>query len=144
MMKLANKSIYKKLLGSLIKKGNKVTAKNILEDSFLKVSAQNHVPINRVLSKVFSKLETFIEVKKVKRRKSIHLIPFPIKRHRQNFLKIKWLLKGAKEDTRKVNFSEKLSLEISKIFLNKKSTAVEERKYMEKQIFVNKSNLHYR
>lgn len=139
-----NKTIYTKFLGSLIKKGNKIAAKNVLDNSFIQISKTNKYPAHLVLRKVFSKLNCYLEIKKIKIRKKIHFVPFPLTSARQDFLKIKWILDSAKQDSRKVNFSEKISTEISKIFLNKKSNTLLKKKYINKTALSNKSNIHYR
>jgi len=138
------KSIYTKFLGSLIKKGNKVAAKRILDSSFVKVSAKNKIPVYLILNKIFSKLDCFLEIKKIKIRKNLHIVPFPLNSRRQDFLKIKWILESAKEDLRKVDFSEKISSEISNILLNKKSKILSKKDYIKKQALLNRSNIHYR
>jgi ribosomal protein S7 len=88
-MQEKNKNIYSKFIGSLIKDGNKVCAKNILDTSFIKVSNKTKMPVHFILNKTFSKLDCFLEIKKIKIRKNIHLVPFPLTSKRQDFLKIK-------------------------------------------------------
>jgi ribosomal protein S7 len=138
------KNIYTKFLGSLIKKGNKIAAKRILDTSFIKVSTKHKIPVHLILNKIFSKLDCFLEIKKIRIRKNVHIVPFPLNSKRQNFLKIKWILESAKEDLRKVDFSEKISSEVSNILLNKKSKILSKKDYIRKQALMNRSNLHYR
>lgn len=138
------KNVYTKFLGSLIKKGNKNAAKHILDNSFIKVSQKHKTPLHRVFSKIFSKLTCRLEMKTVRMRRNTHLVPFPIRSGRQDFLKIKWILKAVKEDTRKVAFSEKMSTELLDVLINKKSKVLMQKKLITKQALLNRSNVHFR
>jgi ribosomal protein S7 len=102
------KTVYIKLLGSLIKKGNKTAAKRVLDNAFFIVAKKYKAPVAVVFTKIFRNLDCRIEMRKVKMRRNTHMVPFPIKTVRQDFVKIKWILKAVKEDTRKVPFSEKI------------------------------------
>ncbi len=148
-MILKTQNNYNKLLGSLIKKGNKVAAKRILTNSFLDISRTKKVPVYKILKRVFSKLENFVEIKKVpwgkKKKKTINLIPFPVKPKRQSFIKVKWIVESAKEDTKKINFSKKLSTEMFNLLYDKKkSKALAKKKETRRLIIANKSNSHFR
>lgn len=79
-------SIYLKLLGFLIKKGKKKIAKDILDKALILVSKETRVAPVLVLLKVFSKLNTFIEIKKVNFRKRSHIVPFVIDYERRTYL----------------------------------------------------------
>ena len=57
------------------------------------------MPIHLILKKIFSNLNCFLEVKKIKIRKTIHVVPFPLTSQRQDFLKIKWIIDSAKENS---------------------------------------------
>lgn len=148
-MRIKKENNYKRLLGSLIKKGNKVAAKRILTNSFLEISKKRKVSAYKILKRAFSRLENFVEIKKVpwgkKKKKRINLIPFPVKPKRQNFIKVKWILESAKEDTKKVNFSKKLSAELYNLMYDKKkSKALAKKKEVRKLVIANKSNSHFR
>ena len=146
---LQKKNNYEAFLGSLIKKGNKVAAQRILTTALLTLAKEKKVTPAVIFSQVFKKLESYVEIKKVSwgsgRKKRINLIPFPVNVKRQQFLKIKRIIDSAKEDTRKVPFSEKLYSELNNILYNsKKSKALLKQKEMHRLVLENKSNLHYR
>ncbi len=148
-MRIRKENNYQKFLGSLIKKGNKVAAKRILTESFLDISKKKKIPVYKILNKVFSRLENYVEIKKIpwgkKKKKTVTLIPFPVKPKRQNFIKVKWILESAKEDTKKVNFSTKLSSEMYNLLYDKKkSKALAKKKEVRKLVIANKSNSHFR
>jgi len=141
---LKNKSIYSRFLGSLTKKGSKINAKRILDSSLIKAYKKTKIAPFTIVHKTFSRLNLFLEIKRIKIRKNLHLVPFPLTSKRQNFLKIKWLLEVVKEDARKLSFSEKLSDEISNILLNKRSKVLSKRRLANKEIISNRSNIHFR
>ena len=86
---LSKNVLYTKFLGSLVKKGNKNAASRTLRNAFLIVSRKTKVPIYRIFSRIFRGLDTYVEVKKVTKRKNTHYIPFPVKKKRNQFLKVK-------------------------------------------------------
>lgn len=142
---LSKNFLYTKFLGSLIKKGNKSAALRILQDAFLKASVRTSIPAFSIFNFMFRRLNTFVEVKRVKKRKNTHYIPLPIKKNRNQFLKIKWLLEATKEDKRSVNFSEKLQVEILNLFYRKKKSKVLlKRKNVKKEVLLHKANAHFR
>lgn len=143
------KGNYEKLLGSLVKKGNKVAARRILTNTLITISKKKRVSTFRILSKVFKKLENHIEVKRVTwgkgRKARVNLIPFPLKPKRQKFLKVKWLVGSAREDRKKVDFSEKLSAEMwNLLYDKKKSKALAKKKETRRLVLANRSNSHFR
>ena len=66
---LSKNLLYRKFLGILIKKGKVTKAKKILDTSLFVVSKKLKMPINYVLNKVFYKLNTFVETKKITAKK---------------------------------------------------------------------------
>ncbi len=169
--KLTLKSHYNKFIGSLIKKGNKVAARNILTSAIKNIwrnislkqreekkkknqkiqkgQRKVDIEIDTILSSAFKDLKTHVEIKKivrgVKRKMRITWIPFPLSRKRQTFLKIKWIIQAARENRKKIAFSEKLSDELwNLIFDKRKSKALSKKLETRKLILANKSNSHYR
>jgi len=119
-MRILNKkeTFYNKFLGSLIKNGNKSAAKRILDKSLEIVYQRCGIRSYFVLRKIYPKLHCFLEIKKIKIRKNIHIVPFPLTSKRQSFLKIKWILDLVKKNNRRVNMSEKLASEFLNIIKN--------------------------
>jgi len=97
-----SKTVYLKFIGLLIRQGKKKCSKKILDTSFQIVSRKLNLPLELIFVKLFLKLQCFLEIKKRKLGKNFHLVPFPIKHRRQNFLKMKWLLQSVNEDIRKI------------------------------------------
>lgn len=119
-------------------------AKNILSFSFLKVSRKTKISFNRILLNLFLKLNTFVEVKKVKVRKNTFWVPFPIKFKRRVYLMLKWILLAVKKNKKKIPIKSKLAFEIINIIKSRRSTALKLRKDNLFQAFRNRSNSHYR
>jgi ribosomal protein S7 len=139
------KTIYINFLGILTKKGNKVAAKKILDAAFLDVSTKVNKPVHILLIKLFLKLNSFVETKKIKFKRSSHVVPFVITSFkRKSFLIIKWLMEAVEEDKRKVSLSSKLSKEILSVLKNNSSKALSKKKLNIKNAISNRSNIHFR
>jgi ribosomal protein S7 len=139
------KAIYTNFLGFLTKKGNKVTAKKILDEAFLDVSLKTKQPVHILLIKVFLKLNSFVETKKIKFKRSTHVVPFVITSFkRKSYLIIKWLMEAVEQDKRKIPVAQKLSKEILNILKNKSSKALIQKKMNTKNALTNRSNIHFR
>ena len=142
---VSNNFLYKKLLGSLIKKGNKIAAERTLREALLQVSDRTKRPVYSIFNRIFRGLDTYVEVKKVTKRKNTHYIPFPVKNRRNEFLKVKWILDATKEDKRSVKFSDKLYVEIlNLLYKKKKSKVLTQKKSINKDVLKHKANAHYR
>ena len=82
----------KKLIGFLIKNGNKTAALTIFNKVCKKISTTIPVvSLSYFFSLFFMKLNTNIEIKKVSFRKRVHFIPTPIKTSRKSFIIFKWI-----------------------------------------------------
>jgi ribosomal protein S7 len=96
-MLLIKKTLYTKLLGFLIKKGKKKTAKTILDRAFLIISAKTGLSIGYILLKVFLNLNTFVEARTIRVKRSSYIVPFSLSLKRRSYLIIKWLIKYNKK-----------------------------------------------
>lgn len=86
---ISNKTIYTTLLGSITKKGKKNAAKRIIDKAFLKASKHLKIPLHLVFIQFFLKLTSFIEVRKVLKKKNVHYIPFGTTPTRRVYLGVK-------------------------------------------------------
>ena len=77
-LNINNKNLYKKIVNFFIKDGNKVKANKIVCLAFSKISKKTGLSFNEILSKLFSKLNSFVEIKKIRVRRGFHMVPFPI------------------------------------------------------------------
>ena len=92
----------------------------------------------------FPEAEVF-EIKKIKFRRSTHVVPFVLTSFkRKSYLIIKWLMEVVEQDKRKVPIAKKLSKEILNILKNKSSKALIKKKMNTKNAVINRSNIHFR
>lgn len=142
-IKKAKVSLYNKVIGSITKKGKKNLAKKALNHSLYLTSKLYNISSSRILTKILNQISCYAEVRKVVRRKNVNLIPFPVSKARQRFLKIKWFLYGIKLNKNKVSFMHKLREEF---FKNLETTNYikKERTLMNKLLIKNTSNAHFR
>jgi ribosomal protein S7 len=145
-MKLKKEKInlYNIFLGFLIKNGKKMIAKKILTETFLLVSNSVNLPIHFIFLKIFFLLNIFVEIKKIKSRRNIHIVPFPISFKRKLYLIIKNLMESVKKNKNKIPFSKKLSLEIINLLNNNKTNSLEKKKLVLSQAVLNRSKIHFR
>lgn len=139
-----NKNLYNKIVNFFIKDGNRVKANKIVSLAFSKVSKETGLSFNEILSKLFSKLNSFVEVKKVRVRRGFHMVPFPISHKRSTYLIIKWLVQAIKEDSRKLPTSEKLAAEINSTIVNQSSKSLDIKNLNISQVLANRANIHFR
>lgn len=142
---IPNNNLYYKLLGVLTKKGNKTAAKKIIDNTFLKLSSKTNKSLQKLFLQVFIKLNTFVEVKNVRVRRSSHMVPFSINLKRRSYLILKWLTSAIKEEnTQQIPFDEKLYLELDSLINNTQSKALKKKKQNTVNAVKNRSNLHFR
>jgi ribosomal protein S7 len=141
---LRKRNFYETFLGLLIKSGQKVQAKNILDTAFSLVSKQTKLSTNSILLKIVLHLNSFVEIKKIKSKRSTHFVPFPLSTKRKFYLIARWVVDSVGEDRRKINFAIKLSEEILMIVLKKPCKSVLKKNLNFKQSIQNKSNIHFR
>ncbi len=139
-----NQTLYNIFLGYLIKKGNKIQAKRIIDSTFLSLSQKLNLPLNIILRKILKKMGNSIEIKTIKMRKNTHVIPFAINHNRKNYLLVKKIMDTVREDTSNRPINEKLTDELTSILTDKSSKSLQKNKAALKQAILNRSNIHFR
>jgi len=144
--KILVKSFYNTFLGLLIKKGNLVSAKTLLDRAFTTVLKIIEIPFNLIIFKIILLLNTFVEVKQVKKYKKFNYhVPFPITLKRKLYLSVNWIVDSALEDKRKLPFFEKIAHEIVLLLTNKSISKSYKKKHKNLDLaMANKSNVHFR
>jgi ribosomal protein S7 len=136
--------ISETLLKFFLKKGNyksaQLSVKTLFERLFKKTSLGQY----SILNKIYKILYINFEVRKIKKRRTSHLVPMPVKKKRGYFLIIKWLFDSIKNDSRNVSTVDKLIIEILKYINNKESEGSKKKVLMQKLALTNRSNAHYR
>lgn len=139
-----SKTLYMKFLGFLVKKGNLISAKKILDKTFFFVSKKTGYSTEVSLLNLFRILNSYVEIKKVRIRRRSFLVPCSININRRSYLIVRWLIQAVHEDLRKDSFANKLSLEIINV-LKGISTRSKKLKISNiSQSISNRSNIHYR
>lgn len=144
--KILVKNFYNTFLGLLVKDGNRVSAKNLLDKTFVLILKAVKIPFNLIILKIIVLLNTFVEVKQLKKYKKFsYQVPFPISLKRKLYLSVKWIISSSLEDKRKVSFSEKISQEIFLLITNKSISKSYKKKSKNLDLaMANKSNVHFR
>ena len=139
-----NKNLYKKIVNFFIKDGNRVKASKLVGLAFSKVSKKTGLSFNQILSKLFVKLNSLVEIKRIRVRRGFHMVPFPISHKRSMYLITKWLVQAIKEDTRKLSMSEKLATEIYNTVVTQSSKSLDIKNSNISQVMANRANIHFR
>jgi ribosomal protein S7 len=138
-------TLYNVFIGYLIKKGNKIQAKRILDVAFFELSRKFNLPSIVLLRKIVRKMGSNIEIKTIKMRKNTHVVPFAINQHRKNYLLVKKIMDTVKEDTTNRPITDKLIEELTGILLSTKANkSLQKNKVLLKQAVLNRSNVHFR
>ena len=144
VLKHNSRNLYRKLVGSLTKKGNRNTARLIVKFAFLRVSQILQKSVSFLFKALFYRLRVFSEARTISKRRRVHIVPFLIRTNRRFFLVSKWLLKGVLNNRQRIPVSFKLIAELLAIFKKKGSEALKEKKKNTKLVLANRANLHFR
>jgi small subunit ribosomal protein S7 len=136
--------LYKKLIGIITKNGKKAIATKLLNNTFINLKNDLKFSTNFILLKILNRLKVSIETKKIKIKRSSHLLPLPIKQKRKVFLISKWLILGAKNQKSKKGFDSKLKLELHDLICSKESFSYKYKKYNIFKSLQNRANTHFR
>ena len=137
-------NLYSVFLGYLLKRGKKIKANKILENTFIEVYKKTNLSLNSIFKKMLSKIGNVIELKTIKVRKNAYIVPFSIKSRRRNYVVVKKIMTTIHEDKSKLPFHFKLSTEILNILSDKPCKTLTKNKDAIKQSISNSSNIHYR
>jgi ribosomal protein S7 len=132
-------TFLKKFSGHLIKKGKKTKALKILFRLMKSFRKNKYL----LLESVFYRIKPYVEVRKVRVRRSSSLVPFPVNPARQMHLSSLWILTALKKDKRRISFPVKLREELRSL-LRLKGEAFKKKTTMYSLAQKNRSNFHYR
>ena len=137
-------NLYNKFLNHFVKSGKKIIVKKIIDQVFNRLSKEFSIPFSVILLRFFKRLKTYVEIKKVKKKRRTFLVPMALKRQRRLFLPLYWLSLSLFLNKTRVSFLEKLYLEMYKILLNQSCHTFYLLAKNNKQAAKNRINLHYR
>ena len=137
-------NLYKIFLNHFSKSGKTIVIKKIIEKVFYQLSRDFFLPFSYILLYFFKRLKTYVEIKKLKKRRRTFLVPIALKRHRRAFLALHWLSKSIFLNNSRISFFEKLYSEMYKICSNQNCNTLSLLAKNNKQASKNRINLHYR
>lgn len=136
--------LYNRFIGFIFKNGKKLSWEYYFSKIFDSLSLKLKYTRNVLLLKIFIRLATRVEVKKVKARKHTTYIPIFIKLDRSLFLSLKWIFLSAKKKLGSISFQSKLFLELLQILVQKSCFSLQKRDENNTLAFTHRSNIHYR
>ena len=137
-------NLYKNFVSFIFRSGKKHIWQKIFSDIFLLIKNSLKFSQNIILLKIFLRLYTKIEVKKVKSRRKTVLVPVFISVRRRFFLALKWLLLAVNKNKLQISLKEKLFLEIFKLIKNKSCESIKYLEVNNQNVYLNRANFHYR
>lgn len=137
-------NLYKNFISFIFKSGKKHIWEKIISDIFLLIKKNLKISQNVILLKIFLRLYSKIEIKKIKTRKKTALVPVFISVRRRFFLALKWLLVAVNKNKLQISLKEKLFLEIFKLTKNKSCESLKQLEINNENVYLNRANFHYR
>lgn len=138
-----NKIFVDNLITHLMRCGKKQHAHNVILKTGMMLGKQTNKKFYIIYTDIFNKIRPYVEVKKVRVRRTTYMVPFPTNIQRQKHLAAQWLLETIRKDKRKLNFQIKFKEEIIKILLNRGET-LEKKKEVYKKAEKSRSFMHFR
>lgn len=136
--------LYIKFISFIFKTGKKFFWETAFALIFNNLSLKFSYSRSFMLSKIFIRLFTRVELKRVKSRKRISYIPFFISIKRSLFLALKWIFLSALSNNTKISFQNKLYIELIQLLTLKSCLSLKKLEENNSNSFNNRSNVHYR
>jgi ribosomal protein S7 len=143
-MKTNQKNLYKLLLGIMLREGKGSVAQKIVDTTYLRVFQKLRRSFSSITRSIFSSMGTKLEIRKVRRGRILHLVPFPVTKKRQKFLVIRNLISSVRDNGQKDSLSFKLAVEIITVLLGRSAKSKKTINSLIRTIRKSKANLHYR
>jgi len=143
MKNLKNKTFSICLTNHVMREGKKTKAHFLISSLGTELGQYTGHTIEDIYSIIFDILRPFIELKRVRVRRTTYSVPFPTNLSRQQHLVAQWLLETVRKDARKLSFNEKLRDELIRVLLRKGET-IEKKKDLYKRAEKSRSFMHYR
>ena len=152
MLKLQNKktirkvklSLYTKLINFFLLKGKKQIVKKKIDLVLNLLIKELQVSATVLLYTFFNRLKTYVEIKKIKKRKRTFLVPTPIAGTRRVHLTLTWLYSSIASNKSKISFEKKLYSEMFSVLLNQRCMTIDLLDKNNKLSIESRVNLHYR
>jgi len=145
LKKNKKKNFFNSLIGLMIKNGNKQKCQEILYKAIKNTSTIAGINAISVLRTIFKRLCVFVEIKTIKQKKRIRVIPKYLNYNRRLFLTSKLLLNSVVGDKKRRPFHQKLTEEFLLLINSpKKAKSFLKKKEYEKTATKHKANCNYR
>jgi len=144
--KFKNSNMHSSILQFFLKKGKLKTAEKSLENLIKFIFRKVGMGEYYVFTTLYKTLYTDVEVRSIKYRRNLYLVPFPINRKRRFFLITKFLFDAALKEKTRLPIALKLSEEIIKYFEKnyENSESFMKKNSIEKTALEYRSNCHFR
>lgn len=137
-------NLYKNFINFIFREGKKYIWDKIIAHIFILLKKTLKFSQNIILVKIFLRLHSKVEVKKVKTRNKIIFVPVFISIRRRFFLALKWLLIAVKKNKLQIPLKDKLFFEILKLVTEKSCYSLKQLELNNKNVYLFRSNFHYR
>ena len=135
---------YNKILLTTFRVGKKSKWNVMLLNLFDLLCTTLKYSISILFLKIFIRLFTRVELKKIKSRKRVTFIPFFIKPKRSLFLALKWIFLSASKSLNTTSYQNKLYVELIQLLTFKTCYSIQKLEENNINSFKNRSNVHYR
>lgn len=88
--------LQEKFIGYILRKGKKITARKIFEESLQIIAAKGKKDAYKVFEKAIENASPIIEVRPKRVGGAVYQVPIEVPTKRQLFLSCNWILKGAR------------------------------------------------
>ncbi len=137
-------NLYIKLISFTFKTGKKFFWENVFANIFNNLTLKYKYSRSFILSKIFIRLYTRVELKKVKSRKRISYIPVFITLKRSLFLALKWIFSTIKNNNTKISAANKIYLELSQLLSLPFCSSIKKLYENNTYAYQNRSNIYYK
>lgn len=151
--------VMSKFTNYIMRKGNKMLARDLLEKTFEQVkrlqlekfntanSEEDKAKIQtnpkEILHQAIENSRPLLQLTPIKRGGVTYQVPVPITINRSSFIAMKWIIEAAKEKERTIHFPQKLAWELLDAASNQ-GRVVKRKQDLHKQCEANRAYAHYR
>jgi ribosomal protein S7 len=144
-LSLENVKLFRvKLIGLINKDGKKNIAIGIVDRVLSSLASRFKTSQSKILLGLFRALDINIEIKKIKIRRAVSIVPFTVSRSRKIFLLVKNILTSVDQDSRRIPFEKKLYEEIANILTGQPCNSIKTLKEIRSLAKQHRSNSHFR
>lgn len=137
-------NLYFKFINFIFKKGKKFFWEKMFSNIFNNLSLKYKYSRSFILAKIFVRLYTRVELRKIKSRKRLSFIPFFIKIKRSLFLALKWIFLSILNNNTLTSSANKFFIELSQILSLKSCLSIKKLEENNIASFENRSNIYYK